>query len=70
MNTWNGLKLLFVTLILLGAAMLNHDGTLRGFGEGWRMIYAPQAVKVESFVKGARDLLDRPLLWIPGPDCV
>ncbi len=67
MNSRNGLKLLAVTLLLLGAALLNHDGTRRSVGQGWRMVHAPQSARLEAVVKGARELLERPFLWIPGP---
>ncbi len=67
MISWDGLKLLVVTLLLLGAA-ISGDGTMRKrIADGWRLVHAPQSARLEAVVKGARGLLERPLLWIPGP---
>lgn len=66
MNSRNGLKLLAVTLSLLTGALLNHGGTRRALGIGWRVILLPQAVKMEPVVKGTRDLLERPFQWFAG----
>lgn len=66
MNSRNGLTLLLVTLVLLTGALLNHGGTRRALGTGWRVIFLPQAAKVEPVVKGTRDLLERPFLWLAG----
>lgn len=66
----DGLKLLVVTVLLLGAGMWGDGAMRKRVGEGWRMVHAPQAARLEAVVKGARALLGRPLLWIPGPQRV
>ena len=59
MNSRNGLTLVMVTLLLLTAALLNHDGTRRAVGIGWRVIDPVLGPRMEAVVRRADDLLGR-----------